>query len=104
MIANRQAMKSFHRMVLALCNYFIFGTIFALTLSVFSAPVLADPGGRPDATKITYGWVCNAYELSGSWATITGTRKATMEAAKQYVLSECRKDYSACRLSGCWRE
>lgn len=102
MIANRQAMNSSHRMVLAPSNYFVFGTVFALILLLFSAPVLADPGGRPDATKITYGWVCNAYGRSGKWVTITGTSKATMEAAKQYVLSECRKKYFACRPSGCW--
>ena len=104
MIADCQAMKSFHRTVLALRNFVVFGTIFALTLSLLPAPVLADPGGRPDATKITHGWGCNAYGRGVKWVTITGTRKATIEAAKQYVLSECRKNYFACRLSGCWPE
>lgn len=69
---------------------------------LFSATACADNRKHPNDTKITRGWVCNAYGLSGNWTTITGSPKATKEAAQRDVMKDCRKSSYVCQPSGCW--
>jgi hypothetical protein len=76
--------------------------LVAAILPLLSAPALAHHGKKHDDANVSRGWVCNAYGLSGKWSTYQGTPKATKEAARRDVMTDCRKDASVCHPSGCW--
>lgn len=55
------------------------------------------PGAKPNA-----GWVCNAYGLSRTWRTFTGSPRPTKAAAMVSALKDCQSSHFACRPTGCW--